>query len=1048
MANYNSGNTGAVIDAQIDKMESVTASATELNYVGGVTSAIQTQMDTKAPLASPTLTGTPIAPTAGSGTDTTQIATTAFVQSAVQGEDTLAEMNDTSLSSPDDSDFLVHNGTAWVNESGATARTSLGVDASGTINYTHPNHSGDVTSVSDGATTIANDAVTYAKMQNVSATDRILGRDTSGAGIVEEITPANVRAMINVEDGSTADQSNAEIKTAYEANADTNEFSDAEQTKLSGIEASADVTDSTNVNSAGAVMESDISGTPAGSIIDDDTMASASNTTLATSESIKAYAQSLVASSVEYIGGYNASTNSPDLDTSPSGVTKGDMYTVTTAGTFFTQDLEVGDVLISEQDSPTALTHWSVVNKDLDASSIKTSYESNADTNAYTDAEVTKLSGIATSATANDTDANLKARANHTGTQTASTISDFDTEVANNSAVTTNTAKVSNVTHTGDVTGSTSLSIASDVVGATELGVTAGTATASKALVVDSSKDINLGTGDLTATNLTGTLQTASQTNITSTGKLTGFESTGIDDNASGTMITLDTGANADVNIDARGTGDIILGATTGNVGIGTDSPATRLHLYEANSATNAVVDMLHLQLISTGTAANGLGAGITWQIEDADDAAGEEQASLDVVMTDVSSTAEDSAMVFSVQKAGAITETMRLVSGNVGIGTASPSIGGAYGASNALTIDGGTSSGVEDTAVLEIGGSTNTGGRYAGMLAFYNADNSGAAAATRKQLAIIRTEVETSDTNSGVDSGGHLSFLTKPESGALATRMHITSAGNVGIGVTSPDVILHTYVNADSAFAQFEGNAGKWVFGQAEATHAQVAGLYGSHSGIAVTTTGNVGIGDTSPSYQLELSTNSAAKPTSTLWTVPSDERLKDDIVLADLDKCYDIIQNLPLKRFKWKEDVYTNDQTDDRSVLGWIAQDVQSVFPKSVKENNFRGVSNNDAIQSIEAQDAVEWLDNPSEDNTKDEIKAWMDSNSLTYNSGDTKTDLIAKIPELKQEAIKAVVGADETFKLEIEDCLSIDADQIFRAMFGAIQKLQAKVEALENA
>lgn len=39
----------------------------------------------------------------------------------------------------------------------------------------------------------------------------------------------------------------------------------------------------------------------------------------------------------------------------------------------------------------------------------------------------TKLAGIATGATANDTDANLKNRANHTGTQTASTISDFTT---------------------------------------------------------------------------------------------------------------------------------------------------------------------------------------------------------------------------------------------------------------------------------------------------------------------------------------------------------------------------------------------------------------------------------------------------------------------------------------------------------------------------------------------------------------------------------------------------------------------------------------------
>ena len=42
-----------------------------------------------------------------------------------------------------------------------------------------------------------------------------------------------------IEAGATADQTNAEIKTAYEANANTNEFSDAEQTKLAGIETAA-----------------------------------------------------------------------------------------------------------------------------------------------------------------------------------------------------------------------------------------------------------------------------------------------------------------------------------------------------------------------------------------------------------------------------------------------------------------------------------------------------------------------------------------------------------------------------------------------------------------------------------------------------------------------------------------------------------------------------------------------------------------------------------------------------------------------------------------
>lgn len=49
---------------------------------------------------------------------------------------------------------------------------------------------GDVTAGPGGGSqvaTIANDAVTYAKVQNVSATDRLLGRDTAAAGNIEEI---------------------------------------------------------------------------------------------------------------------------------------------------------------------------------------------------------------------------------------------------------------------------------------------------------------------------------------------------------------------------------------------------------------------------------------------------------------------------------------------------------------------------------------------------------------------------------------------------------------------------------------------------------------------------------------------------------------------------------------------------------------------------------------------------------------------------------------------------------------------------------------------
>ena len=69
---------------------------------------------------------------------------------------------------------------------------------------------GDITVSSNGGTfTIDNDAVTYAKIQNVSATDRLLGRDSSGAGIIEEIAPSAVRTMLGLASSATTDTTNA-----------------------------------------------------------------------------------------------------------------------------------------------------------------------------------------------------------------------------------------------------------------------------------------------------------------------------------------------------------------------------------------------------------------------------------------------------------------------------------------------------------------------------------------------------------------------------------------------------------------------------------------------------------------------------------------------------------------------------------------------------------------------------------------------------------------------------------------------------------------------
>lgn len=63
---------------------------------------------------------------------------------------------------------------------------------------------GDVTGSGTGsfAATIANDAVTYAKMQNISATSRVLGRITTGSGDTEELTGANLATIIGTSLGA------------------------------------------------------------------------------------------------------------------------------------------------------------------------------------------------------------------------------------------------------------------------------------------------------------------------------------------------------------------------------------------------------------------------------------------------------------------------------------------------------------------------------------------------------------------------------------------------------------------------------------------------------------------------------------------------------------------------------------------------------------------------------------------------------------------------------------------------------------------------------
>lgn len=64
-------------------------------------------------------------------------------------------------------------------------------------------------------------------------------------------------------------------------------------------------------------------------------------------------------------GGYSAIVNVPDLTTSPNSIEIGDTYVVTTSGLFFSEEVQVGDMLIATKSDPSVLGDWIRVNKNI-----------------------------------------------------------------------------------------------------------------------------------------------------------------------------------------------------------------------------------------------------------------------------------------------------------------------------------------------------------------------------------------------------------------------------------------------------------------------------------------------------------------------------------------------------------------------------------------------------------------------------------------------------------------------------------------------------------
>jgi len=126
---------------------------------------------------------------------------------------------------------------------------------------------------------------------HTDGTDDIQDATAAQKGLM---TAAFATKLDGIETSATADLTGAEIKSLYEAEDDTNAYTDTEKGKLSGIEALADVTDATNVNAAGATMNTDTNVSGNSWVLDQDGMGGNDDTKVPTQQSVKAYVDAVV----------------------------------------------------------------------------------------------------------------------------------------------------------------------------------------------------------------------------------------------------------------------------------------------------------------------------------------------------------------------------------------------------------------------------------------------------------------------------------------------------------------------------------------------------------------------------------------------------------------------------------------------------------------------------------------------------------------------------------------------------------------------------------
>jgi trimeric autotransporter adhesin len=225
---------------------------------------------------------------------------------------------------------------------------------------------------------------------NISLTGTVDSRDIATDGT----------KLDGIESGATADQTNAEIKTAYEANSNTNVFLDAEKTKLTGIEtnATADQTASEiltavkTVDGASSGLDADLLDGQHGSYYTQYADTAVSNLVASAPAALDTLNELAAALGDDANFATTTATSLGEKLPKSGGTMTGTLAmgsnTITTSSTVDGRDISAdGTKLDTIETNATA---------DQTDAEIKTAYENNSNTNAFTDALQTKLNNAST----------------------------------------------------------------------------------------------------------------------------------------------------------------------------------------------------------------------------------------------------------------------------------------------------------------------------------------------------------------------------------------------------------------------------------------------------------------------------------------------------------------------------------------------------------------------------------------------------------------------------------------------------------------------------